>query len=208
MIYSFGYVIGNITKLMKIDNISNSMWIALQKDLYTIMKNKALSDIKNLFLSLEECSDKPDSFDIYRTRKYIKDKKNKLDDWRNLLYKVGPSYINMIESGLILNNGTIKYHIYIIDFNTESFIYRYNMKIIDEIKLIDIINFPKFETNYINKYSQIIDLEEQNETLKDIFEDLLQIDKKIELKSNIIFSINKISKDITNLKNCINNSNS
>lgn len=119
---SFGYKIGRKVKLMHVQYDADLLWQILVREIYILMKHFGSVDkLKEQFENLKEAKGKPKANAIEKCRMFTSVKNNEINnDWYFLLRYCQHSFINIIESGYILNNGKDEGIVFILDLNTNS----------------------------------------------------------------------------------------
>lgn len=225
---SFGYKIGRKIKLMSVECDAELLWQICVREIYVLMKHfKTIDSLKHSFENLKEVKGKtiPKASSLEKCKEYMdltiysnnisnqnnQSIKNNIE-WSNLARFCQHSFINMIESGYILNNGDDTTGLtLIIDFNTNSVIFyskekdkhkkirEHDKATIDEIMEFDdmptksygdIVNesrerFKKFSTNIEKVLDEINRIEGIIQKAKDLGGD-----------QNIIIKANKLLDDM------------
>ena len=125
---AFGFKLGKKVRLMHIDKNADILWQICVRELYILMKHygtcEALSDA---FKQLKDAKGKPTRSALeqciyFQDHLYEAKEKAKEKDqtWSSLLKYCQLSYINVLESGYFLNNGTKSGLVFILDLNTYS----------------------------------------------------------------------------------------
>jgi len=220
---SFGYKIGRKIKLMSIESDADLLWQICVREIYVLMKHfKTIDSLKQSFEKLKEVNGKtkPKPNAIEKCKEYIDLTvySNNISniDWSNLTRFCQHSFINVLESGYILNNGDDTTGLtLIIDFNTNSVIFyskdkdknKDKDKKIQEIQKATIDEIMEFDDMPTNTYEQIVtQLKERftkysknsQKVLDEInrIEGIIQKAKDLGGDQNIIIKANKLLDDM------------
>lgn len=116
-----GYIIGKSKKIMHNQYDSDMLWSKLMKQLYIIFNcYESYDHIKDRFEKLKNCNNCPtqedkDNLELFTT---LDVSEQSLNDWYCLTHKCQGSFINILKSGYMLNNGDADDgFIFILDFN-------------------------------------------------------------------------------------------
>ena len=157
---SFGYKIGRKTRLMRVESDTDLLWQVCVREIYILMKYYgSIDELKKAFEKLIESKGNPKPKVIEKCKKFteltITDENIK--DWYHLTRYCQHSFINMLESGYILNNGKDEGLVFIIDFNTNlvSF-YTKDQKKIKEHEKATIQEIMEFDDMPTKSYEEII----------------------------------------------------
>ena len=192
---SFGYKIGRKVRLMHVKTHADLLWQISVREIYILMKHFGTIELlREAFENLKEAKGKPKPEAIEKCKMFtsLKVSDQNIEDWNCLLYYCQNSFINMLDSGYILNNGKDEGLSFIIDFNTNSVrLYtRESEKKIKEYQtatIEEIIEFDDMPTkSYTEKITDTrnrfinysINLEKVNEEIKKI-EEILYKSKQI-----------------------------
>jgi hypothetical protein len=159
---AFGYIIGKKKRLMPVNDDSDLLWQILVREIYVLMKHyKTKEDLQKAFEAIVVAKNKP-NFGQTQQCKCFTDFENSDDDdwnWSALLRYCQSSFINILESGHILNEKHGVYgHIFLLDFNKGevSFFYKDcdgKDKEIDSAKIEEIMDF---EDMPLKSYTEIV----------------------------------------------------
>jgi hypothetical protein len=192
---SFGYKIGRKVRLMQVQFDADLLWQVCVREIYILMKHfGSIESLQQAFESLKEAKGKPKLEAIEKCKIYteLNVSQQSREDWYYLLRYCQLSFINMLESGYILNNGNENSLVFIIDFNTNSvrFYTRDSQKNVQEYESAKIAEIMEFDDMPTQSYTEIItdmrdrfinfstNLERINEELKKI-EEILHKSKQI-----------------------------
>jgi hypothetical protein len=157
---TFGYKIGRKTRLMSVESDADLLWQVCVREIYILMKHYgSIDDLKKAFEKLIESKGNPKPKVIEKCKMFteltITDENIK--DWYHLTRYCQHSFINILESGYILNNGKDEGLVFIIDFNTNlvSF-YTKDQKKIKEHEKATIQEIMEFDDMPTKCYEEII----------------------------------------------------
>ena len=164
---AFGYIIGKKKRLMPVNDDADLLWQLLVREIYVLMKHyNTKEDLQKAFEAIVVAKNKP-NFGQTQQCKCFTDFENSDDDdwnWSSLLRYCQSSFINVLESGYILNEKHDLYgHIFILDFNKGevSFFYKDcddKDKKIDSAKIEEIMDFEDMPSkSYIEIVSEMRD---------------------------------------------------
>lgn len=130
---AFGFKIGKKTRLMHVESHADILWQICVRELYILMKNYGTTEaLCEAFKTLKDAKGKP-KHDALEKCKYFADINNHnqsqsqshIEDWQHLTKYCQHSYINILDSGYFLNNGTKAPGnlIFLLDFNTNSVVF-------------------------------------------------------------------------------------
>ena len=158
---AFGYIIGKKKRLMPVNDDADLLWQILVREIYVLMKHyKTKEDLQKAFESIVMAKNNP-NFGQIQQCKCFTDFDNSDDDWKwcDLLRYCQSSFINVLESGYILNEKNDLYgHIFLLDFNKGevSFFYKDcdgKDKEIDSAKIEEIMEFEDMPSK---SYTEIV----------------------------------------------------
>lgn len=192
---SFGYKIGRKVRLMHVQFDADLLWQVLVREIYVLMNHFcSIDSLQKAFTNLVVAKGKPKPEVIEKCKMFtsVKVFQESSQNWYCLLRYCQLSFINMLESGYILNDGKEEGLVFIIDFNTNSVVLytRENGKKLIEHQKATIEEIMDFDNMPTKSYTEIItdmrtrfinystNLERINEELKKI-EDILHKSKKI-----------------------------
>lgn len=205
---SFGYKIGRKLRLMRVEQDANLLWQICVREIYVLMKHFATIDaLKEVFENLKEVkgNPKPEAIEKCRlftsekttTEKTTIEKKTTEKTWDFLLRYCQHSFINMLESGYILNNGENSGLVFILDFNTNSVIFygkksntKNNIQEYESAKIEEIMEFEDMPTK---TYTEIIT--DMKERFKKYDKQVKEVDLEIEKIHNIIKKAKELGND-------------
>ena len=123
---SFGYKIGRKIRLMHVQFDADMLWQILVREIYVLMKHYgSIESLREVFINLLEAKNKPkpeaiEKCKIFSDLEVINKLKKDTSDWYCLTRHCQHSFINILESGYFLNNGSGSDLVFILDFNTNS----------------------------------------------------------------------------------------
>jgi hypothetical protein len=212
----FGYIIGKKTFLTNVNYDANLLWQILVREIFILMKHYgSLESLKKVFKSIKIPKKDPTEKDVEKC-KFFTNYETSLNyentlTWESLLYYCQHSYINMIESGYILNKKEKEEfgYIFLLDFNKSSVSFDFKKcdGTIKHCNTATISEIMEFEDMPINILTDILrEMKEDYlvwyEKYLVIKEGLVNLEKlKQEVKKQGAVNIEeKINKSIYNLK--------
>jgi hypothetical protein len=184
---SFGYKIGRKVRLMKVYTDADLLWKILIREMYVLLQHFGSIDaLKNAFLELKDAKNKPKLNDIEKC-KIFTDLNVSMNDWYSLTRYCQHSFINILESGVILNNGKLNdAYVFLIDFNTNC------------VRFYG-VDYKEKETEYEKAtFEEILTFEDMpTSTLTDIVNEMREKFEMYSLKKQ------KIEKQIENVQGII-----
>ena len=152
---AFGYKIGKKLRLMCVNYDADLLWQILVREIYVLIKHyKTIETLREVFASLKEAKGKPKPHAIAKCQVYtdLKVSSQTIHDWCCLLKYCQHSFINILESGYLLNNGNEESGlILLLDFNTNSIIfydknYKKEITIYEKVTIDEIMEFEDMPT--------------------------------------------------------------
>ena len=152
---SFGYKIGKKLRLMCVNYDADLLWQILVREIYVLIKHyKTIETLREVFASLKDAKGKPKRHAISKCQVYtdLKVSSQTIHDWCCLLKYCQHSFINILESGYLLNNGNEESGlILLLDFNTNSIIfydknYKKEITIYEKVTIDEIMEFEDMPT--------------------------------------------------------------
>lgn len=195
---SFGYKIGRKIRLMNVEYEANLLWQICVREIYVLMKHyKTIDKLKEVFEQLNEAKNKPKLSTIEKCKPFMDLKiiGEKNIEWTSLTKYCQHSFINILESGYILNNGEDLGLVFLLDFNTNSlsFYSKNTNKNIIEYEKATIEEIMSFEDMPIKTYTEIV--KETRETFEKYEDRITKVNKEIENLNNIIKTSNELCSD-------------
>jgi len=193
---SFGYKIGRKVRLMHVNCHANYLWQICVREIYVLMKHYgSIESLKQAFEKLTDAKGNPKPKDIEKCRIFtdVKSANENLSDWCHLTKYCQHSFMNILESGYILNNGKDEGLVFIIDFNTSSVsLYtRENEKNIKEhqnVKIEEIMEFDDMPTKTLN---EIMDF--TKERYNNFYTNFEKINEEIKKIEEILYKSKQIN---------------
>ena len=206
---AFGFILGKKKRMMYIEEDTELMWQILVREIYILMEHYiTIEKLREDFEKIKVVKNKPTEKEIEKCKMFY-DYSNNIQptDWKNLLKYCQNSYINLLESGYIMNETDVSGRIFMLDLNKG--IVRYYIK--KELKIIEqetatievIMGFDDMPTK---TYKEIIkemkiSFLSYYEYLKKIHEDIDKLKKlknkaKIENALNIEDKVDKLLDDM------------
>ena len=187
---AFGYIIGKKKRIMLVNDDADLLWKILGRETYVLMKHyKTKEDLKKAFEAIVVAKNKP-NFGQTQKCKCFTDFDNSDDDdwnWSALLRYCQSSFINVLESGHILNEKHDVYgHIFLLDFNkgVVSFFYKDcdgKDKEIDSAKIEEIMDFEDMPSK---SYTEIVG--EMRERFSIFYENITKVRIEIEKLNKLL----------------------
>jgi hypothetical protein len=224
---SFGYKIGRKLRLMNVDDDADLLWQICVREIYVLMKNygsidllreefEKLVEVKNHNKPKQDALKKCEIFTDFQYKQNQdnqnqdnQNQDNNAVDWNILTRYCQHSFINILESGYFLNNGTEQSGLtFILDFNTNSVYFYRNMlndksqkqpqkpkqsqdiKYINEATIEELMEFDDMPTKTLKEI--LTEMNERYLRYKDKNED---IQKEMERIDNIIFKARELGND-------------
>lgn len=195
---SFGYKIGRKIRLMNVEYEANLLWQICVREIYVLMKHyKTIDKLKEVFEQLNEAKNKPKLSTIEKCKPFMDLKiiGEKNIEWTSLTKYCQHSFINILESGYILNNGEDLGLVFLLDFNTNSVSFyskNINKNIIEYEKAI-IEEIMTFEDMPMKTYTEIV--KETRERFEKYEDRIIKVNKEMENLNNIIKTSNELCSD-------------
>ena len=120
---SFGYKIGRKIRLMKVQQDAELLWQILVREIYILIKHYGTIDaLKKSFENLKEAKGKPKQEIIEKCKPFtdINISNQTTNEWHCLMRYCQHSFINILDSGYFLNDGSDSGLVFILDFNTNT----------------------------------------------------------------------------------------
>jgi hypothetical protein len=195
---SFGYKIGRKIRLMHVQYDADLLWRILVREIYVLMKHYgSIESLREAFINLLEAKNKPKAEAIEKCKVFtdLEVSYKNTGDWYCLTRHCQHSFINILESGYFLNNGTDSGLVFILDFNKSSvrfYCVDYEKKII-EYEKATIDEIMEFEDMPEKTYTQIIT--EMNERFENYYKEVKTVDLEIEKINNVIKKAKELGGD-------------
>lgn len=180
---NIGYKIGKKVRVMRVTTDADLLWQIGVREIYVLLKKYPILD------SLLEAFGKVK--EIKPTQKYSKQIAGKCKwftfetdnkEWSNVTQYCQHSYINILESGYILNNGLKQGLTLLLDFNTNSLeLYEEKDKLICSATFAEILAFDDMPTK---TYTEIVD--EMKERYEHYIKGLQQVDEELDKIQSMI----------------------
>ena len=119
----FGYIIGRKKRLMHVEDDANLLWQLLVREIYVLMKHfKTIGELKNAFEKIVVLKRVPteEDKDKYKMFSDFNEMENDASQWNNILRHCQLSFINMLETGVMVNQKEEYGYVFILDFNKET----------------------------------------------------------------------------------------
>lgn len=195
---SFGYKIGRKIRLMNVEYEANLLWQICVREIYVLMKHyKTIDKLKEVFEQLNEAKNKPKLSTIEKCKPFMDLKiiGEKNIEWTSVTKYCQHSFINILESGYILNNGEDLGLVFLLDFNTNSlsFYSKNTNKNVIEYEKATIEEIMTFEDMPIKTYTEIV--KETRERFEKYEDRIIKVNKEMENLNNIIKTSNELCSD-------------
>lgn len=187
----FGYIIGKKKRLMYVKKDSDFLWQILVREIYVLMKHyTTISAVQEAFESVKtaKANVKPKEQDKEKCKIFtdLEEAEKTPDDWSSVLRYCQSSFINMLESGFIINEPIELGKIFILDFN-KGIARFYNKDLngkMTELNIATIEEIMNFNDMPTNSYTEIV--ADMNTQFADFYEKYTKVQKEIEKINNII----------------------
>ena len=189
----FGYIIGRKKRMMKVHYDANLLWQILVREIYVLMKHyKTKEDLQAAFKSIKATKKPPTLSDIAKCKCFteLDSLHSKEPEWLTLLWFCQCSFINMLESGYILNESEEHGYIFMLDFNkgTARFYSKSNEGKIQEFQKASIEEIMGFNEMPTKTYIEIVT--EMRERFSVYYGTMTKIQEEIEklkrVKENVM----------------------
>ena len=198
---NFGYKIGRITRLMYVEKDADLLWQVLVREIYVLMKH--YSSIESLQQAFENITHKSmkkktvKSKDIEKCRVFT-DLSVLFEDnltWEQITYYCQHSFINILESGYFLNNGSDTGFVFILDFTNKcvKYYWRDLEKKITEYQNVQIDEIMTFEDMPTNSLTEIVT--NMMERFQEYMKEIQRVNKDIEHAKNMLKKANEMYVD-------------
>ena len=120
---SFGYKIGRKVRLMHVDYDADILWQTCVREIHVLLKHYgSVNSLRDAFEKIEEAKNKPKQEAIEKCKPYadLNFYLQNTKDWYQLTRNCQHSFINILDTGYILNNGKKTGLILLVDFNTNA----------------------------------------------------------------------------------------
>lgn len=116
---TFGYIIGKKKRLMYVAQDADLLWQILVREIYVLMKHYGTKEaLQEAFEKIKTTKNNAKQTDIEKNKIFASlETETDLTDWYHLLRYCQSSYINILESGHILNQKEDIGLVFILDFN-------------------------------------------------------------------------------------------
>ena len=165
----FGYILGKKKRITHVQNDADLLWQILVREIYILMKHFGSKEsLKEAFEKIKPVKGKPKQVDIEKCKIFTdledSNKSKSLEEWPCILKWCQSSYINMLESGYIINQKEEYGLIFILDLNNYSVRYydnKNNNNMLDTATIEEIMEFDDMPKK---SYTEIV--YEMNESFK------------------------------------------
>jgi hypothetical protein len=208
---SFGYKIGRKIRLMNVQQDADLFWQILVREIYILIKHYGTIDaLKKSFENLKEAKGKPKQEVIEKCKPFteINNSNQSINEWHSVMRYCQHSFINILESGYFLNDGSDSGLVFILDFNTNTAqlyskgfgkVTEHERVTIDEIMTFDDMptkSLTEVITNSKDRFTEYsINLEKINGEIKSI-KKIIEKAKELGGEQNIIDKAKKLLDDM------------
>jgi hypothetical protein len=204
---AFGYIIGKKKRVMLVNDDADLLWQILVREIYILINHyKTKEELQKAFENIVVAKNTPKEYDIVKCNCFADFERNQLNEWDCLLRYCQSSFINILESGYILNEKQdVNGHIFLLDFNKGEVTYHFkdwegNKIIQPETATIEEIML--FSDMPVKNYTEIVDEMKQRfsiyfENINKVYVELeklnkLLVESKRQGAANIEEKINKL----------------
>jgi len=175
----FGYIIGRKKRIIHVQYDSDLLWQILVREIYILMKHYGSKEaLQSEFEKIKTIKGVPKKEDIEKC-KIFTEFENDSDDWHTLLRYCQSSFINILESGYIINQKEEYGQCFILDFNkgSISFYSKRNGNKDELLETATIEEIIEFEDMPTKTYTEIVG--EMNERF------IIWYDKFVKIKDEL-----------------------
>lgn len=159
---AFGYIIGKKKRMMRVPCDADLLWQILVREIYVLMKHYGSKEsLQTEFEKIKQVKidSKPKPSDIEKCKFFI-DSEVSSCDWNSLLKYCEKSFINILESGYIINHKEVDNPgtIFLLDFN-KGCVSSYRKDINKKIQILEtatVEEIMEFEGMPTRSYSEIV----------------------------------------------------
>ena len=198
---NFGYKIGRITRLMYVEKDADLLWQVLVREIYVLIKHYGSIELLQqafeniIHKSMKKKAVKPK--DIEKCSAFT-DLNVLFEDnltWEQITYYCQHSFINVLESGYFLNNGSDTGLVFILDFTNKcvKYYWRDLEKKITEYQNVQIDEIMTFEDMPTNSLTEIVTI--MMERFQEYMKQIQKINKDIEHAKNMLKKANETFAD-------------
>ena len=155
---TIGYIIGKKKRLMEVKKDADILWQVLVREIYILMKHyKTKELLQKAFATIRDTTSRKLSKEIIEKCKIFTNlETDEIPfDWDTILYHCQNSYINILESGYILNKKEENGLVFLLDFN-KGIVKYYNkglngtVKHLNSATIDEIMKFKDMPTNSLS----------------------------------------------------------
>jgi hypothetical protein len=180
----FGYIIGKKKRLMHVEYDADLLWQILVREIYVLMKHYGSKEkMQEAFEKIKTTKNNPKPSDIKKCQIFTETNyktQDKSNEWYNILRFCQGSYINILESGYILNQKEEYGVIFMLDFNKGVVTLckkNYEGKIIEEYEAVTIEEIMNYDEMPTKTYTEIVT--EMNNNFLIYSDNLNKIDEEL-----------------------------
>ena len=188
---TFGYIIGKKKRMMYVHNDADLLWQILVREIYVLMKHYgSKEEMQKAFESIKTTKNKPKISDINNLKVFtdLNVSCESESEWYCLLRHCQSSFINILESGYVLNQKNEKGTVFLLDFNKNCVIF-YDNKTVNKMKNIEynsakieeIMEFNDMPTKILTEI-----ITEMNERFQKSYKKIIIVDNEIKKIKEII----------------------
>jgi len=199
----FGYIIGRKKRLTHVDTNADLLWQIGVREIYVLMKHYNLKDsLQKAFETIKpiKLDSKPKPTDTEKCKIFANFENNINEpSWQQLLYYCQNSYINLLQSGYILNQKDEYGYTFILDFNKGIAIFKRQETILQSATIEEIMEFNDMPTKVLSEiitdmqirfktwFQQFSSIKEELEQLQNLKQNAQQ-----QCAQNIVDKIDKL----------------
>ena len=182
----FGYIIGKKKRLIHVQDDADLLWQILVREIYVLMNHYETKEkLCEAFEKVKVAKNNPTTDAIEKCKTFT-DFRNEKTDWQNILSLCKISFINLLESGYILNQKTDYGYVFLLDFNKGE-VNHYFKDFEGKIKQLDKANLNEImEFNEMPKKKYIEIVTEMREGFESYYKKLMEIRIEIDKINKII----------------------
>jgi len=155
----FGYIIGRKKRIMKFEYDANLLWQILVREIYVLFKHFGTQEeLQKTIEKIKTTKNKPKIEDIenYKIFTDMDISRVNNDEWSDILHFCKFSFINMLESGYIINQKEEEGIVFLLDFNKATAIlyskdYEGKIKELNKATIEEIMEFDEMPTKNYNE---------------------------------------------------------
>lgn len=188
---TLGYIIGRKKRMMYVYYDVDLLWQVLVREIYVLMKHYGSTEaLKTAFDAIKITKGNPKISDINKLQIFsdLNETNESNKNWENLLRYCHGSFINILESGYVLNQKNEKGTVFLLDFNKNCVIF-YDNKTVTKMnnieynsaKIEEIMEFNDMPTKTLTEI-----ITEMNERFQKSYKKIIIVDNEIKKIKEII----------------------